>query len=229
MLLLPGLACDAELFGPQMEDLAGVADIRVADLTRHDSMAALAADALAQAPWPRFALGGLSMGGYVAYEILRQAPQRVSALALMDTSARPDSPEATDNRRRLMALAERDFPAVVETLLPKLMSPAHVADPRLAKVVRDMAGRVGADAFVRQERAIIGRADSRPDLAQFTCPTIVLAGADDQLIPREVHAEQAAGIRGAELVIVDDCGHLSSIEQPAKVDAALRRWLARAD
>ena len=229
LLLLPGLACDAELFGPQMEDLAGVADVRVADLTRHDTMAALAADALAHAPWPRFALGGLSMGGYVAYEILRQAPQRVSALALMDTSARPDTPEATDNRRRLMALAERDFPAVVETLLPKLMTPGHVADPRLAKVVRDMAGRVGADAFVRQERAIIGRADSRPDLARIACPTIVLAGADDQLIPREVHAEQAAGIRGAELCIVDDCGHLSSIEQPAKVDAALRRWLARAD
>jgi len=229
LLLLPGLACDAELFGPQMEDLAGVADVRVADLTRHDTMAALAADALAHAPWPRFALGGLSMGGYVAYEILRQAPQRVSALALMDTSARPDTPEATDNRRRLMALAERDFPAVVETLLPKLMTPGHVADPRLAKVVRDMAGRVGAVAFVRQERAIIGRADSRPDLARIACPTIVLAGADDQLIPREVHAEQAAGIRGAELVIVDDCGHLSSIERPAQVDAALRRWLARAD
>ena len=229
LLLLPGLASDAELFGPQLEDLAVVADVRVADLSRHDTMAELAADALAQAPWPRFALGGISMGGYVAYEILRQAPQRVSALALMDTSARPDTPEATDNRRRLMALAERDFPAVVETLLPKLMTPGHVADPRLAKVVRDMAGRVGADAFVRQERAIIGRADSRPDLARITCPTIVLAGADDQLIPREVHAEQAAGIRGAELVIVDDCGHLSSIERPAQVDAALRRWLARAD
>jgi pimeloyl-ACP methyl ester carboxylesterase len=110
LLLLPGLASDAELFGPQLEDLAVVADVRVADLSRHDTMAALAADALAQAPWPRFALGGLSMGGYVAYEILRQAPQRVSALALIDTSARPDTPESTENRRRLMALAERDFP-----------------------------------------------------------------------------------------------------------------------
>jgi pimeloyl-ACP methyl ester carboxylesterase len=105
------------------------------------------------------------------------------------------------------------------------MTPGHVADPRLAKVVRDMAQRIGAEAFVRQERAIIGRADSRPDLARIACPTIVIAGADDQLMPREVHAEQAAGIRGAELCIVDDCGHLSSIEQPAKVNAALRRWL----
>jgi pimeloyl-ACP methyl ester carboxylesterase len=227
LLLLPGLASDAELFGPQLEDLAVVADVRVADLAKHDTMAALAADALAQAPWPRFALGGLSMGGYVAYEILRQAPQRVSALALMDTSARPDTPESTENRRRLMSLAERDFPAVVETLLPKLMTPGHAADPRLAKVVRDMAQRVGPDAFVRQERAIIGRADSRPDLARIACPTIVMAGADDQLMPREILAEQATGIRGAELVFVDDCGHLSSIEQPAKVNAALRRWLAR--
>ena len=227
LLLLPGLASDAELFGPQLEDLAVVADVRVADLSRHDTMAALAADALAQAPWPRFALGGISMGGYVAYEILRQAPQRVSALALIDTSARPDTPESTENRRRLMALAERDYPAVVDALLPKLMTPGHAADPRLAKVVRDMAQRIGPEGFVRQEHAIIGRADSRPDLARIACPTIVIAGADDQLMPREIHAEQVAGIRGAELCIVDDCGHLSTIEEPAKVNAALRRWLAR--
>ena len=228
LLLLPGLASDAELFGPQLEDLAVVADVRVADLSMHDTMAGLAADALAQAPWPRFAIGGISMGGYVAYEILRQAPQRVSALALIDTSARPDTPESTENRRRLMALAERDYPGVVDALLPKLMTPGHAADPRLAKVVRDMAQRIGPEAFVRQERAIIGRADSRPDLARIACPTIVMAGADDQLMPREIHAEQAAGIRGAELCVVDDCGHLSTIEQPAKVNAALRRWLARA-
>jgi pimeloyl-ACP methyl ester carboxylesterase len=228
LLLLPGLASDAELFGPQLEDLAVVADVRVADLSKHDTMAALAADALAQAPWERFAVGGISMGGYVAYEILRQAPRRVSALALMDTSARPDTPESTENRRSLMALAERDFPAVADALLPKLMTPARVADPRLAKVVRDMAQRIGPEAFVRQERAIIGRADSRPDLARIACPTIVMAGADDQLMPREIHAEQVAGIRGAELCIVDDCGHLSTIEQPASVNAALRRWLARA-
>ena len=227
LLLLPGLASDDELFAPQAAALADVADLRVADLTKHDTMAELAADALAQAPWPRFALGGLSMGGYVAYEMLRQAPQRVSGLALMDTSARPDTPESTENRRRLIALAARDFKAVVETLLPKLMTPAHVATPRLAGVVRGMAERLGADAFVRQERAIIGRADSRPDLGRIACPTLVLAGAEDALMPREIHAEQAAGIPGATLAIVDDCGHLSSIEQPQRVVDALRHWLAR--
>ena len=227
LLLLPGLASDGELFAPQVEGLADVADLSVADLTGHDTMAGLAADVLARAPWERFALGGLSMGGYVAYEILRQAPQRVTALALVDTSARPDTPEAVENRKRLIALAARDFTAVVETLLPKLMTPAHVADPRLAAIVRGMAARTGPDAFVRQEQAIIARADSRPDLARIACPTVVIAGADDALMPREIHAEQATGIRGAELAIVDDCGHLASIEQPRRVNDLLRTWLAR--
>jgi pimeloyl-ACP methyl ester carboxylesterase len=227
LLLLPGLLSDEELFAPQLSGLADVADIRVADLARHDTMAALATDAIAQAPWPRFAVGALSMGGYVAYEILRRSPDRVLALALMDTSARPDSAEATENRRRLMALAERDFPAVIEALLPKLMTAAHVDDARLAGVVRGMAARIGAAAFARQERAIIGRVDSRPDLARIACPAVVVAGADDALMPREIHEEQAKGLGDAELVIVPSCGHLSSIEQPDRVNAALRRWLAR--
>jgi pimeloyl-ACP methyl ester carboxylesterase len=227
LLLLPGLLCDAELFASQVTGLADVADLRVADLVAHDAMAALAADAIAQAPWERFAVGALSMGGYVAYEILRQAPERVLALALMDTSARPDTAEASENRRRLIALADRDFPAVIEALLPKLMTPAHAADARLAAVVRRMAERIGPEAFKRQERAIIGRADSRPDLPRIACPTIVIAGADDALMPHEIHAEQADTIRSAELVIVPACGHLSSIEQPARVNAALRRWIAR--
>lgn len=226
LLFLPGLLCDEALFAPQLAGLVDLADLRVARLAAHDTMAALAADALGQAPWPRFAVAGLSMGGYVAHEILRQAPGRVRGLALLDTSARPDSPEATDNRRRLMALAERDFPAVIETLLPKLMHPEHVADRRLAGIVRGMAERVGPAAFARQELAIIRRADSRPDLACIRCPSIVIAGADDALIPREVHDEQAAGIRGAELVLVPVCGHLSTIEQPDRVNEALRRWLA---
>jgi len=228
LLLLPGLLCDAELFGPQLDGLAGRADMRVADLTKHDTMAALAADALAQAPWPRFAVAGLSMGGYVAHEILRQAPARVLGLALMDTSAQPDAPESTANRRRLMSLARHDFAAVTETLLPKLMHPANAADPRLAGIVRGMAARVGPAAFERQELAIIARVDSRPGLARVRCPTIVIAGADDAIMPREVHEEQASGIAGAVLEIVPACGHLASIEAPDRVNAALAGWLARA-
>lgn len=227
LLFLPGLVSDAELFGPQLEGLADVADMRVADLTKQDTMAALAADALAAAPWPRFAVAGLSMGGYVAHEILRQAPARVLGLALMDTSARPDTPESTANRRRLMSLARHDFPAVTETLLPKLMHPANAADPRLAAIVRGMAARAGPEAFERQELAIIARIDSRPGLARIRCPAIVIAGEDDALMPREVHDEQASGIAGAALEIVPACGHLASIEAPDRVNAALAGWLAR--
>ncbi|MFO1306816.1 MAG: alpha/beta hydrolase [Burkholderiales bacterium] len=225
LLLLPGLLCDGELFAPQLAGLADVADMRVADLTAHDTMAVLAADALAQAPWPRFALAGLSMGGYVAYEMQRMAPSRVAGLALIDTSARPDTGESSTNRRRLMSLAERDFPAVIETLLPKLMTPAHAADARLAGIVRGMAERVGAEAFARQELAIIGRHDSRPGFPRIACPTIVIAGTDDGILPRDIHEEQAAGIRGAQLELVPDCGHLASIERPEAVNAALRGWL----
>lgn len=228
LLLLPGLLCDEALYAPQLEALAGVADMRVADLTRRDTMAAMAADAIAQAPWPRFAVAGLSMGGYCAHEVVRQAPARVAALALLDTSARPDTPEASENRRRLMSLARHDFPAVAETLLPKFMLPSNVADPRLAGIVRGMAARVGPEAFERQELAIISRADSRPALARIACPTLVLTGADDALITREMHEEQAKAIPGATLVVVPECGHLATIEAPEAVNAAMRDWLARA-
>lgn len=228
LLLLPGLLCDEALYAPQLAALADVADMRVADLTRKDTMPAMAADAIAQAPWPRFAVAGLSMGGYCAHELVHQAPGRVTALALLDTSARPDTPDASENRRRLMALARHDFPAVAETLLPKFMLPANVADPRLAGIVRGMAARVGPGAFERQELAIISRADSRPRLASIKCPTLVLTGSDDALITREMHEEQAHAIPGAKLVVVPDCGHLSTIESPAAVNAALREWLARA-
>lgn len=228
LLFLPGLLCDSALYAPQLEGLADVADMRVADATRADTMAAQAAEALAQAPWPRFAVAGLSMGGYCAHELVRQAPGRVRALALLDTSARPDTPEASENRRRLMELAKHDFPAVAETLLPKFMRPSNVADPRLAGVVRGMAARIGAEAFARQELAIISRIDSRPHLASIRCPTLVLTGDEDALITREMHEEQAAGIRGAELVVVPRSGHLTTIEAPERVNDALRRWLARA-
>ena len=142
LLFLPGLLCDEALFAPQLAGLVDLADLRVARLAAHDTMAALAADALGAGAVA--ALRGCADCRWAAtsrYEILRQAPGRVRGLALLDTSARPDSPEATDNRRRLMALAERDFPAVIETLLPKLMHPEHVAD-RQAR--RNRAGHGGA-------------------------------------------------------------------------------------
>ena len=225
VLLLPGLLEDADAFAHQVAGLAEVADIRVADLTRSETMADLARDALAQAASGDFALAGHSMGGYVALEILRQAPERIRALALLNTNARPDSTDSTENRKRLMALAERDFNAAVATLLERQLTPAHLGDPAITATIAQMAQSVGREAFARQQKAIIGRIDSRPHLAKIRCPTLVVAARDDAIMPLEVLQELAGGIPGATLEIVEDSGHMATLEQPEAVTQALHMWL----
>ena len=227
LLVLPGLLENADGFAPVIEGLGARAACSVADLTRSDTIAALARDALAQAPEGRFALAGHSMGGYVALEVMRQAPERVERLALLDTHARPDSPEATENRRRLMAIADHDFPAVIAAQMPKLLTPKHLQDPALAGVIESMALAVGKEGFKRQQQAIIRRIDSRPHLKDIRCPTLVVAGRDDQLMPVELLQELADGIAGARLTVIEDCGHMAALEQPARVLAALVEWLER--
>ncbi len=163
------------------------------------------------------------MGGYVALEIMRQAPGRVDRLALLNTHARPDTAESTANRQRLMELAERDFPAVIRALLPKLVLEKHLDD--LSGPITEMALACGKEAFLRQERAIIGRVDSRPHLGAIQCRTLVVAARHDALMPVEILEELAGGIRGATLAIVEDSGHLASLEQPEEVTRHLLAWL----
>ena len=225
--LLPGLLEDADAFTSVIEGLAGRAACTVADLTRSDTMAGLARDALGQAPAGKFSLVGHSMGGYVALEVARQAPERIERLALLNTNARPDSAESTANRRRLVDLAARDFPAVIATLLPRLMTAGHLEDPDLTGLVDSMALAVGVEAFGRQQEAIINRIDSRPHLAAIACPAIVVAGRDDQIMPLELLQELADGITGSRLTVIEDCGHMATIEQPDKVLQALDEWLQR--
>ncbi len=225
LLLVPGLLCDAALWAPQVEALADLARPIVADVTRSDSIGGMAADALAQAP-ERFALAGLSMGGYVAQEIMRRVPGRVTRLALLDTSARADTPEQSARRRDMIALAKMGtFKGVTPRLLPYLLHPARLDDKPLVETVMGMAERVGRDAFLRQEEAIIGRVDGRADLGRIACPTLILCGAQDLLIPPELHREMASLVPGAKLVEVPDCGHLSTLERPEAVNAALRDWV----
>lgn len=225
LALLPGLLCDGALWRAQAEGLAGLATCRVADFTSQDSMAAMAESVLAMMPG-RFALAGLSMGGYVAFEVLRRAPERITRLALLDTSARPDTAEQTQRRRDLIALARQgDFKGVTGRLLPLLLHPAHVEDEALAAEVVAMAGRVGRDAFLRQQAAILSRPDSRPDLVRVSCPTLVLCGRQDALTPPAWHTEIAAGIADSRLVVLENCGHLAPMERPAEVTAALADWL----
>ena len=225
LLFLPGLLEDADVFEHQFLGLADVAVCRAAELTRSDTIASMADDALAQAPAERFALAGHSMGGYVALEILRRAPQRVERLALLNTHARPDNAESTANRRRLMQLAETDFPAVMAELAPKLLAPQHRQEVGLVGKMSEMALATGKEAFLRQQRAIIGRIDSRPHLAAIRCKTLVVAGRDDGIMPVEWLEELARGIPGARLEVVEECGHMACLEQPEQVTQLLVEWL----
>lgn len=229
LFILPGLLEDADAFHAVINGLRDVARVRVADMTRGASIAELARSALQQMPPEPVHLAGHSMGGYVALEVMRQAPGRVAKLALLNTHARPDSPEATENRHRLMALAERDFTEVIKALLPRLMTEAHVQDAALAGIISSMALAVGKEAFLRQQRAIIGRIDSRPHLESIACPTLVVAGREDQLMPVALLEELARGIPGARLEVLEACGHMASMEKPREVIALLREWVTGRD
>lgn len=225
LVLLPGLLCDARLWKSQADGLGDIADIIIADMTLDDTMAGMAARALDGAP-DRFALAGLSMGGYVALEIMRQASEKVTKLALLDTGARSDSPEQTSRRKDLIALAGRgEFKAVSPRLLPLFVHQSRLSDNVLIDEIADMADSVGKAAFLRQQKAIMGRPDSRPDLADIECPTLVVCGRQDVLTPPELSEEIARLIPGAGLTLIDDCGHLSTMERPGAVTAAMRSWL----
>jgi pimeloyl-ACP methyl ester carboxylesterase len=227
LVLVPGLLCDALLWKAQIEVLQGQIKCWVADHTRSETMAGVAADVLRDAPFERFALAGLSMGGYVALEIIRQAHQRVDRLALLDTSARADTAEQMEKRRGLIALARRGrFIGVTQALLPLFIHKSRLADEQLVTTVKEMSRNIGRDAFIRQEEAIMSRADSRPLLAAIACPTLVLCGRQDAVAPLDRHEEMANGISGATLKVIEECGHLSTLERPADVSEALRAWLS---
>lgn len=225
LLLLPGLLNDARLWEHQVSHLSDISVPVVADMTGADSIALLASNALARVPEERFVLAGLSMGGYVALEIMRQAPERIRGLVLLDTMARPDTAEATENRHRLMALAEKDFPRVTETLMPRLVHPDRLQDDDLTRVIKDMANTLGKDVFLRQQQAIIDRVDSRPYLPQIQCPALILCGREDAIAPVEIHEEMAEGIPDSTLIVVEQSGHLSPLERPEPVTQAMRNWL----
>jgi pimeloyl-ACP methyl ester carboxylesterase len=227
LVLIPGLLCDERLFAAQrgVLEAAGVA-ASVADVTRDESVTDMAISVLTAAPPGRFALAGLSLGGYVALEVVRQAPDRVSRLALLDTQARADTEEAKARRRGLMELAERgEFRGVTSRLLPLLVHADRLGDAALTGTVQAMAEAVGRDAFLRQQRAIMGRPDSRPSLAEVAVPTLVLAGREDAITPPELQHEMAAAVPRATLVLLPRCGHLSTLERPDAVTRQLLAWL----
>lgn len=228
ILLIPGLNCTAEIYRGQLPALWQFGPVTVASHTDGANTAEIARSILADAP-PKFALAGFSMGGYIAFELLRQAPDRVLALALLDTSARPDSPEATEKRRAAMALAEQGkFSLAVQQAFPNAVHPDHLDNADLKALHVRMAKANGPDVYIRQQQAIITRPDSRPDLAGIKVPTLVLVGEADAITPPDAAKEMAAGIDGAKLVTVPKAGHMALAEQPEIVTAAMVEWLSAA-
>jgi pimeloyl-ACP methyl ester carboxylesterase len=227
-IFIPGLLCTGELFAPQIEALAGKLGIAVGDHTRHATMQAIAAHILKSAP-ERFVLAGLSMGGYIAFEIMRQAGERVEALILLDTGPHADTAEQTERRRTLLALAEADgIEPVIDQLLPLFIAEDRLGDADLVGTIRKMATETGPETFSRQQAAIMARPDSVPTLSQIACPTMVVVGDRDSLTPPALAREIAGGIAGARLEIIPGSGHISTLEKPDAVNTAITKFLEEA-
>ncbi|MCB1413467.1 MAG: alpha/beta fold hydrolase [Xanthobacteraceae bacterium] len=225
VVLIPGLGGSPRIYAPVADALWRFGPVTVANHVRDDSMGAIARRILSEAP-PRFALAGHSMGGYIAFEIMRQAPERVARLALINTQAHPDSDEAKARRRALVARIEQGaFHAVLDDLFPGFVHPSRQGDTTLRRLVHDMGDDVTPQGFVRQLTAIVARPDSRPTLATIRCPTLVLTGDTDNTLSNRLSREIADGIAGAKLVVLADCGHLPQPEKPRETAAALTDWL----
>lgn len=229
LVLLGGMMCDERLWAPQLEGLAnGSRAIEVADLARSPTVEGMAADVLAEAP-ERFALAGMSMGGIVAFEMWRQAPERISHLALLDTNSAAELPERQERRRAEIEAAHagglREM--MIEEFKPIYLGARSKRDAGLLDLILDMALALGPEVFERQSRALRDRPDSRPTLATITCPSIVICGREDTLCPVSYHEIIAAAIPGAELVVLDDCGHMSPLERPGAVTRLLEELMRR--
>jgi pimeloyl-ACP methyl ester carboxylesterase len=223
-LLIPGLNCDARVYAGVANALWPHGPVTIANHREQDSMAAIAAAILETAP-PEFGLVGFSMGGYLAFEVLRQAPDRVKKLALLDTSARPDTPESTENRRRRIGMVQGGkMGLVIEQAFPLSVHPENESNSDLYAVHRAMAEANGPEVYIRQQEAIIGRPDSRPDLADIKVPTLIIVGEGDQITPPEQAEEMHKAIASSRLVKVPRAGHLALLEQPDMVQDAMVTW-----
>jgi pimeloyl-ACP methyl ester carboxylesterase len=224
-VLVPGMLCTEEIFASQITALWPYGSVTVASTLEGETIAEMAAAILAAAP-PRFALAGISMGGFIELEIMRQAPERVLKLALLDTEARPDTPEQTAQRRALLAqVASGNFAALLALALPAIVYPAHENDPALREANVRMGLTVGIERWARQAEAVMARIDYRPSLPAISVPTLVLVGDSDTFTPLDRAEEMVAAIPEARLVVVPECGHASTIEQPDAVNRALVEWI----
>ena len=225
VVLVPGMLCTPEIFASQITALWPYGPVTVASTLEGETIAEMAAAILAAAP-PRFALAGISMGGFIEFDIMRQAPERVIKLALLSTEARPDTPEQTAQRRTLLAQVDSgNFETLLALALPAIVHPARQSDSALREANVRMGLAVGIERWTRQVEAVMARIDYRPCLSAISVPTLILVGDSDTFTPPNRAEEMVAAIPGAQLVVVPQCGHASTIEQPDAVNRALIEWI----
>jgi len=229
LLLLCGQLCTARLWRAQIEGLADLADIAVHCPAQDGDVESAAARILAQAP-PRFALAAHAMGGFVALAIMRQAPARVTRLALLGTNAAPDAPEQRERRLRYRQMTlDGRLEELIAQRYELVLHPALASLADFREIVAQMARETGADAFLHQQDIVLGRPDSRPRLVEIGCPCLLVVGRQDRLATVEQHAEIAALVPRARLQVIEDCGHFSLLEHPAETTRLLRGWLLEGD
>ena len=228
VILVPGLLCDADVWAHQIATLGAHYQVIVPDLTRHDSLTCMAAHILRDAP-DRFSIAGHSMGGRVALEVFRLAPERVARLCLLDTGVHPASPEEVPKRQTMLEIsANQGMTALAAAWLPPMVKPGSLdADPALRARLYAMVERMSPQIHRRQINALIHRPDAAPLLEQISCPALIGVGELDLWSPPEQHVPIAAAIASGELVVFDDSGHMAPMEAPAAVSGALLAWMAR--
>jgi pimeloyl-ACP methyl ester carboxylesterase len=232
LLLVPGLLCSPRLYAAQLAALGGQADIVVADWRKAprsiwDNWDTAARWVLGQMPAEKFALAGLSLGGMLAVEIMQFAANRVSRLALLDTGMRSQNEsERAIRRARIRLATEGHFELVLGMQMTRFIPAYRLPDKKLVDEVMTMCGEIGVEIYKRQEELAAIRTDRRPDLPRISCPTIVVCGRDDAATPLFMSEEMAAAIKGSELIVVEQCGHLVTMEKPDETNAILRKWLS---
>lgn len=226
IVFIPSQLLTVDLWAPQLAFLGDSATGIVADNGRHDTIGAIAQSILDDLPG-RFGLVALGMGGFVAFEMQRRAPERIERLMLINTLATADTAAQTERRLGYLRLVEAGkFDAVVEERLPALLHPDHRADPGLVALARKMAAETGAERFLRQQRAIMGRSDSTPTLATIDCPTRIVHGTGDGITTLAHHQAMLAGIPHARLHLIEEGGHLLPLECPDAINAIIAAWMA---
>ena len=223
---------DERVWSTLLPALGAERQVHVAPTHLHDNLEDSAREAIAAMPPGQFAVGGFSLGGYAALEVCRHAKQRIGGLALLDTGARNDSDEAKQARRRMvqaMGSGAATLDQVAAGFATRVVHSAHLDDTDLLRLLADMAKAVGSEGFARQQQAAMGRPDNSELLKELQVPALVLCGRQDQVTPLALSEEMATLLPDAQLVVVETAGHMTTLEQPDAVKAAVAGWLSKVD